>query len=62
MYNDVYERTDTVSWFVSAKLGSCDEGLFRPPLSKVPTSESITLNVLKSVSRLYSSKLASLRG
>jgi hypothetical protein len=62
VYDDVCERTDAVSWFVSTELGGRDEGLFRPPLSEVPTSESITLDVPDSVSRLCSSKLASLRG
>jgi hypothetical protein len=62
VYNDVCERTNAISWFVSAELGGRDEGLFRPPLSEVPTSESITLDVPDSVSRLCSSKLALLRG
>jgi len=47
---------------MSPELGVRDKGLFRPPLSEVPTSESITLDVPDSVSRLCFSKLASLRG
>jgi hypothetical protein len=57
---EVCERTDAVSWFMSPELGGRDEGLFRPPLSEA--SESITLDVPDSVSRLCFSKLASLRG
>src|ERR1700710_1993015 len=47
---------------MSPELGGRDEGLFRPPLSEVPTSGSITLDVADCVSRLCFSKLASLRG
>ena len=47
---------------MSAELGGRDKGLFRLPLSEVPTSESIMLNVPDSVSQLCSSKLALLRG
>ena len=61
MYDDVCERTDAVSWFMSAELDGHDEALFRPLLSEVPTSESITLDVPDPVRRLYSSKLAFLR-